>query len=220
MLAHLDFHGIGSLSGLISEKEAEEIVYNLSYSKSDGIIAKGKTYAGRGVGFFSTLVSGLYRAGYALTDNPGAPNKENSNSLRPVVQNAIGGVSFGGQTITPDQIEKLLVGLDNLSSVGYSVVKVGPEPSTMTSISPQSKSSDFIVDNITAPFMPAVDSVRPPQVRPQQAPFQLRQTRLPQTRKRVSFNQSRSDKQRLVWIIGGFGVLFAIAIGAIASNKE
>ena len=35
---------------------------------------------------------------------------------------------------------------------------------------------------------------------------------------RVPYRQTAADKQRLIWIIGGMGLIFAIAIGAIAAR--
>ncbi len=56
----------------------------------------------------------------------------------------------------------------------------------------------------------AASSTSPVQIQPRQSRATIY--------KRVPYKQTAAEKQRLIWIIGGFGVLFAIAIGVIAAR--
>ncbi len=57
----------------------------------------------------------------------------------------------------------------------------------------------------------------------QAAPIQIvrsPKTGLPVIYRRQSFKQTPADRQRLYWIIGGFGIAFALAIGVIAARSS
>ncbi len=55
----------------------------------------------------------------------------------------------------------------------------------------------------------------------QSPPVQIQRSGRPATRYiRQAHKQTPAEQQRLMWIIGGFGVLFVVAIGVIASRSD
>ncbi len=232
----MDFSALCGLSGsaVLSQQQAEDVVYNLAYSNAS-MFDKLKTTAGKEAGFFRALMGGIYGAGYVLTSDTSAP-AYNSSALRPVVESAVGNFTVMGMgKPSPEQITKLLLGLDNLSSVGYVVTKAGGSTTQAPNSSDFSlPSMDKITDQafsftqspsgpvgVTTAARSSSTPARSLSPAPMTiAPLQLSRKALPVRRISQSAPMTALEKKRLIWIIGGFALIFAVAIGVIAARSE
>jgi len=101
--------------------------------------------------------------------------------------------------------------LDSLKTKGYYIVSAAtPVQSQAPSPSSNAQSQPGAVSSMASQASKAVQSFV--------APITSSFARPPTRYLKVPYRQTAADKQRLIWIIGGMGLIFAIAIGAIAAR--
>lgn len=212
-LDNISFGGLGLLSGSIPPTQAADIVWqNMPFGTTEFTL---NMIAGISLQEFKQKIASALSDKYQMVSSSTPPDNVVSDDI------LIAASPKNGPTIS--------AALNSMRSNGYYIVKVAdvqassqpssnsvlsssratsPSTQTATQSTPQSalKTGDFWSD-ISKDISSIVQGWP-------KAPKQL-ETRYT----RVPYRQTKKDKQRLVWIVGGFGVLFAITMVVVASNS-
>ncbi len=222
-LDNIDFSGIGVLGGAMSPDAAADLIWNNAIGAS-AIYSEDE---------FKALILPSLRSGeYSLVNSPSGPpsgtlsagdvigiidskRKPGDDPVSGPVQSVIGSIfsrlsnqnyyAVGKQTqqsvpVTPKQSYPSVS-----QSIAYQGAVAAQQAGTGTQIT-RSVTSDPVqsfVSSVTSVFSPSGGPSQPPTI------F-----------KRVAHRQTPAEKKRLMWIIGIFGVTFAIAIGLIAARNS
>lgn len=114
---------------------------------------------------------------------------------------------------------------NNYYAVGRQQNQAASQPSSLPSESPGGGSSGFwnsilsVPSNVTQAITSVASSVTGQSAQPIFTNHASRPA-LPNIYKTIPYTQTPADRKRLVWIIGGFGLLFAVAFGVIAARRN
>ncbi len=202
-LQSIDFQGLGSLGGVISGSEAADLVWaEMPWGTSAALLAQDPPMSPEQ---FKAKVSQALSSGYRMTQSSGgAPSGVLDNSVLTsqypanagIINTVLETLKSKGYYIVSAQAAQPAAQSDSIAYRGAIAAQQAGSPSAQTQAQPAAVSS--------------VNSTSPVQIQPRQSRATIY--------KRVPYKQTAAEKQRLIWIIGGFGVLFAVAIGVIASR--
>ncbi len=202
----IDFSGLmGGLSGDIGGQQAADIVW----SHLPWLVTVSETAfqaaSGMSADDFKSKIAGALSGQYKLTKSDSQPS--NTASDQSIIN------------LSPKNADIISGALQKMRDDGYYIVSAQSTPVQTPA------QSDSIAYRGTIAAQQAGSPSSQPQTQPATVStaspavqIQQRQSR-PTIYKRVPYKQTAAEKQRLIWIIAGFGIAFALAIGAIASSE-
>ena len=202
LLSGVDFSGLFGLGDDISASQAADIVWDNMPAAVNRFTLP--TFANMSVEQFKSRVADALSGQYHLVQASSAPNNAVSDSVI--------------TSISPDNASYISSALQSMRSNGYYVVGAVAAPVVQNTPSAQSVSSGppsrgQLLQQQAQPT--ATNTATAPTTQFQNSPRQLN---VP-IRVRRQAAQTAAQKQRLLWIVGGFGLFFVIALGLIASNS-
>ncbi len=231
---HIDFGGIGSLSGDMSSSE----LYGL-FRNAIPQYEKGLVYDDGATDEEIRSVINAFFGRFEIKQLPSDPGFGESvtASIQPIVINTVGAQRALRYKDT------ILGILTDMGRRGLYAVPIGYKTPTQQQSVPQAQATSntttpapsiayqgaVIAQQTGAPQRTAQQQTTQSQTQdPVQSAFstiastfgiQSQRTGLPNIYRRVPHKQTPAERQRLVWIIGGFGVALAIAVVAIAARS-
>lgn len=219
-LQSIDFSG---LSGLGSDMARASLFSSFRNALTPGLI-----YSASDDEINSILDNVL--SSYRITNDPvnldDATIQSVSDGISSIVKNILGQAKAGAYYFQINGV------VNDLKKSGFQAVPKG----YVTPAAPQTPSPTYtppVSGGSSAPSRASVIQYQASQATPQAssdlatqvsngiqsflAPITGRQ-QLPTIYRKVPYRQTPADRTRLMWILGGFGVLFAVAIGVIAGR--
>ncbi len=211
-LKNIDFGGIGSLSGALSPQDAAAIAWDHTPFGTSALISQAE--------FSSLIRSALSSGGYAVVQQGAPPS----------------GVVLDEDIVRAASLDDVKAAalrtvLSSMRGDGYYVVS--PRATKVAQAPTPTVSTSAPTSAYQAPLTPAQQALSSPVTQvTQQAPNQVATSVVDQVLnvfsppsqsrtiyRRQAHRQTPAERQRLIWIIGGFAVVFAVAMGVIASRS-
>ncbi len=207
LLSGVDFSGLFGLGDAISASQAADIVWDNMPSAVNRFTLP--TFANMSVDEFKSSVAQALSGQYQLVQASSPPSNTVSDS---VITN-----------ISPNNAGYIKSALDSMRSQGYYVVSVNAAPaaaSSPTAVASPTGGGSSTWQPARAQYQAAIQAAQAvtsggtptgsaaPNIQRSNAPRRVIRPHV----------QTPAEKQRLLWIIGGFAAIFAVALGLIAAR--
>ncbi len=207
-LNSIDFQGLTGLGGIISGAAAADLVWTeMPWGTSAVLAAKSMSPEQ-----FKAKVSQALSTDYRMTLSP-------NEMPAGVLDNSVLTSQY------PDNADVINTVLETLKGKGYYIVSAkaaAPVQAPPAQSTAPAQTSSIAYQGAVAAQQAGSTRVAATQQTPttQSSPVQIQRQGRPATRYiRQAHKQTPAERQRLMWIIGGFSVLFVMAIGVIAARE-